>query len=72
MPTDAWHDLSATEKADALRREFDGFREQEKENLQVRHEARAALERRMDALEEALKQMAARLDKIERKNEQSP
>jgi hypothetical protein len=69
MPGKTWEDLSPNEKADALRRQFDSFLENERQNLEARNVQRDQVIKRLDALEEALKKMESRVRTLERKND---
>jgi flagellar motility protein MotE (MotC chaperone) len=69
MPAKSWEDLSPNDKADALRREFDAFLKQERDNLNARNLQHNRVVKRLDVLEEALKKMESRVWKLERKND---
>lgn len=68
MATNEWQNLSPDAKADLLRQELDAFLETERKNLVVRQERYSALEKRLDQLEEAWKQIILRLGLLEGKN----
>jgi hypothetical protein len=69
MPAKRWEELSVDEKADALRQTFDAFDERERQNIQERAYRVGKIERRLDAMEEALKQIQSRLDCVEGTNQ---
>jgi hypothetical protein len=70
VPAQSWDELEPLEKADVLRRDFDIFAATERSNVQARADRHGALEKRAGELEEALKQLSARLSQLEGKNDQ--
>jgi hypothetical protein len=63
-----WEQLSTDEKANFLRGELDSLRETEAKNLLARADRHKGLEDRVTALEEALRQIALRVDSLGGRN----
>jgi hypothetical protein len=64
-----WDQLPLPQQVAELRRDFDEFAKIERENVLARLDRHNALEKRVAELEEALKQIQSRLDRLERKNQ---
>lgn len=61
MPTEPLDVRPIAEKVDALRRDFDAFVVHDHENVSVRAHRFAEIDRRLRAIEEALKRIESRL-----------
>jgi hypothetical protein len=65
MPAKPWAELSADAKADELREQLAAFDEREQQNILERAYRFRRIEQRLDSTEAMLKDMAARLAKLE-------
>jgi hypothetical protein len=63
-----WDQLPLSQQVAELRRDFDEFARIERENVQARLDRHNALEKRVAKLEEALKQIQSRLDRLDGRN----
>jgi hypothetical protein len=68
MPARHWDELSINDKVDELRQEFDAARANETRNIQARTDRFAKIEKRLGEVEEVLKKIQSRLDRLERRN----
>jgi predicted nucleic acid-binding Zn-ribbon protein len=69
MPATPPDEPRLSARVDALRRELDALVEHDKRNTQERATRFAKIERQVSELEEALRQIQSRLDRLEGKNQ---